>query len=319
MGWLKSLLGKLGVGSDEVKIVSEKKELPKKSIIIKSVTNEETAPVPVKEPLRETFGRLIKSEMNFMFFDPEETKCYVYLLSDNKAHEIDEFPVDDWKKNTLLLKKMNSRLIELDGEKYLCILNVSLTNLGERIAIALLSPSARDDEIKEKKRNAIRLVNKLKPATSLTHKNIENLEKIIEFRKERLGGDIFDLFLESKLLTREEVNKLRGEKDYRPLFSLPLPRKQVVRNVARWLGIDYYDVEISDYNEKTARILPEEMARRLMAILFKEEEKSVKIAMANPFNRESIEEIENLLGKRVVPFISCEEDIRCEMDKIYGK
>ncbi|MCD4785490.1 MAG: hypothetical protein K8T10_16845 [Candidatus Eremiobacteraeota bacterium] len=317
MGWLKSLLGKFGGKSDEVKIVSEKKEISKKSIITKPVIGEEIAPVPIEEPLKEIFGKLIESKVSYIFFDPEETKCYVYLLSDNNANEIDKFPVDEWKKKATLLKEINSKLIELDGNKYICVLNVSLTNLGERIAVALLEPGTPDDEIKEKKRNAIRLVNKLKPATSLTHINIENLEKTIESVKEKADGDIFKLFMESELLKRKEADELKAENGYRSILSLPLPRKQVVLNVAKWLGIEYYDIEISDYDEKTARILPEEMARRLNAIVFEEEEKNVKIVMTNPFNKEHLNEIENKLGKKVIPFMSCEEDIRYEMGKIY--
>lgn len=309
MGWLNDLLGSFSRKPPIVKATSEKKPIPEKP----------PEEVVVDEKLVEIIEQALEKNVTNIFFDPEEEMCFVYSIDDEEVKEIFTMDLDKWQKILAALKPINMKIGVMGDRKFFCGLNVSLTNLGERATLILLQPGSRRDDMKDEKRVMIRAVNKLKPATSLTQKNVANLVSIIESRSEKPGGSIFDLFVQEKLIGREESDRFRLRNDYIALLRSPFPRKQIVKVVAQWLGVGYFDVEMEDYDSRLAKILPEEIARQFKILLVEEDEEKIKAAFGNPFDKNAVKEVENIAGKKVVPYMACEEDIRYELEKVYDK
>ncbi|MCE1246092.1 MAG: hypothetical protein LWY06_05565 [Firmicutes bacterium] len=312
MGWLKNLLGRFKGSEDEVVIVTT----PGK--ILKAVKTYEKA--AVDEKLLPFFTNYLDSGYRFIFFDPEETRCYHYHLKEGDCREISSFSLEEWDKLSSLFREINNKIVTIAEKDYLCIVNFSLTNLGERASILLADSDTEPEILKELKRKAIQTVNTMKPATSLTHDNISNIAAIIENRKENLTGSLHDRFIAAQLGPRDKINLLKESSDYMTLLRLPLARKQVVSNVAAWLGVDYFDVEIDDYDKYSASALPEEKSRAYGALLIKNDDfEEASVAFSNPFSQEAVRDIESILGKRVKTYMACEEDIRYEQEKVYKK
>lgn len=309
MGWLDDLLGSFTRKPPVVKATSEKKPIPEKP----------PEEVVVDEKLVELINLALEKNARNIFFDPEEEKCFVYSIDDEEVNEILTLEPDAWQELLPALKAINMKIGIMGDKKFFCGLNVSLTNLGERVTLILLKPGSRRDDMKDEKKTMIRAVNKLKPATSMTQKNISNLISIIESRSEKPGGSIFELFVQEKLIGREDSERYRLRNDYVSLLRSPFPRKQIVHAVALWLGARYYDAEMEDYDSRLAKILPEDIAKQYNILLVEEDDEKIKAAFGNPFDKNAVKEVEKISGKIVEPYMACEEDIRYELEKVYEK
>ena len=307
MGWLNDLLGSFTRKPPIVKATSERKPIPEKP----------PEEVNIDEKLVKIINQALEKNAKNIFFDPEEEKCFVYSIDDEEVREIFTLELNEWQELLPAFKPVNMKIGIMGDKKFFCGLNVSLTNLGERVTLILLKPGSRRDDMKDEKRTMIRAVNKLKPATSLTQKNIANLLSIVDSRSEKPGGSIFDLFVQEKLIGREESDRYRLRNDYISLIRSPFPRKQIVKVVAQWLGVRYFDVEMEDYDSRLAKILPEEIARQYNILLVEEDEEKIKAAFGNPFDKNAVKEVEKISGKIVTPYMACEEDIRYELEKVY--
>jgi len=321
MRWFKELVNKVMGKEDKVKFIAGTPPVSQKTSKSMSIGKpQKTFDIfSIKEPLLKILKEALDSNMNNLFFDPEETRCYLYYLTESEIREIRDISLEEWNEILPHLRETNNKTISLDGKNFLCGLNIALTNLGERVTIMLLEPEAGQDGLKEEKRMMIRAVNKLKPATAPTHQNVANLVQMIELRKEKPGKDIFDLFLGERIMTEEEIAPMRSKNDYHSLLKQPFPRKQIIQNVALWLGADYFDVEMNDYDITLAGSLPGKKAKELKALIFEGDDESVKVALVNPFDNAAIKEIEEMVNAKVIPFMACEEDIRYELEKIYEK
>jgi len=86
----------------------------------------------------------------------------------------------------------------------------------------------------------------------------------------------------------------------------------------------YFNIPIADLlgktiNEITLQLLPESIARQKNVILFGEEEDgSLSIAMEDPTNLETIEFIEQFIGKKIKPYFATEGDLHKGF-ALYGK
>lgn len=309
MGWLDDLFGSFSKKPSPVKATTEKKPIPEKPL-------EE---VTVEEELAIIINQALEKNARNIFFDPEEEKCFVYSIDDEEVNEILTLELDKWQEILPALKSINMKIGIMGDKKFFFGLNISLTNLGERVTLILLKPGSRRDDMKEEKRTMIRAVNKLKPATSMTRQNIENLISIIDSRSEKPGGSVYELFVQEKLITREESDRYRQRDDYVSLIKSPFPRKQIVNVIAQWLGTRYFDVEMEDYDSRLAKILPEDIARKYNILLIEEDDEKIKAAFGNPFDINAVKEVEEKFSKKVEPFIACEEDIRYELEKVFEK
>ena len=314
MGWFKDLMGKLKGKGSEVKIVTGDASRPG--------GGEKKPAIKVAKLLEGVFKKFLvrrRTPSSCIFFDPEETECFIYELCDKGALEFDKISIRDWGQNLPALKSLNNRLISLDDSTYGCVVSIFLTNLGERSAVLLFEGKIPEGEaLKEEKRKAIRRINRFKPATALTHRNIDHLVQMIKLRREHTSGDIFQMLEEEEVFKPGGIEKFKVGREFKSLLSMPVPRKPLVKTLARWLGAEYVDVELSDIDEKLAMRVPQEQAKTCNALAFKRDGVNIKVAFWNPFDEEAVSKIGESLGEKIIPVMSCEEDIRYELEKLYS-
>jgi hypothetical protein len=264
--------------------------------------------------------KLTESDECCVFFDPEETDCFAYHLTCDEAVELTKFPVAEWVESLPIIKSMHMKNVSLGGARYGCTVIVSFTNLGERAAIRLYRDSLPKAELmRAERKEIIRRINTLKPPTSLTHHNIEHLLQLIESRADAASGDIYDLLLEERVFTERQIDDLRSAGSIKFMLDRPVPRKQIVEVLARWMGAEYVDVELAEVDGDLAKKIPEGTARSLNVLPFAKDGDRVRVAFWNPFDENTRFTVNEYLGDRIIPVMSCEEDIRYELEKIYAR
>jgi hypothetical protein len=253
-----------------------------------------------------------------LLFDPQETNCYVFKLSEYDAFDLDVFDLSAWPGVQEKIKHLFNKCISIDDKRYACIVSLAFTNLGERAIIKLFADDFPSQEnLKEEKRKVIRLVNRLKPATALTMENIVHLLDLLEKNKDKTVTELLECFKEDGTLEEEEFTNIKDIDNLRQLIGQPLARKKIVKAIAHLLKAEYIDVELTDVSEEVARKIPENIARKYLVVAFEEDEDKVKVALWNPFDEQVVEQVEKVLQKKIIPHMSCEEDIRYEIEKIY--
>lgn len=322
MSWFKNLIGRLTGKKVKVQVVETSSTLQSKLYKKPAEEQAELPTATLSSLLKEIFEKYVKRNKykdSCLFFDPEEEECFVYQLKEEKAEQIMTIDLQRWTEILRDLKKINKKLFKLDGKKFGCSVSIFLTNLGERAAVVLFPekfPPA--DEQKELRRNAIRRVNKLKPSTALTHKNQEHLAELIAQLEDKNLEDLYRGLLEEEIITQKQMKEVREAGDnVEKLLSLPVPRKQMVKTIAQWLGVDYVDVELIKIDKELAEIIPENVATEVGSLAFQRDGDKIKVAFWNPLDKKKVKKIEESLNTEIIPVMSCEEDIRYELEKIF--
>lgn len=114
----------------------------------------------------------------------------------------------------------------------------------------------------------------------------KKLEKIATFAKES-GMNLFDALIEKDVASDENLGIL----------------------IADYLKIPYVVLSKISIPEETFHIVPEKFARRQKMIAFARDQSGIKIAMADPTNREALELISKKTGQKVIPYFATERDI----------
>ena len=317
MGWFSDIFDKITGKKVQVKVASGNKSPLLKSK--RSKIEETPDEIQVDKELESLIEDFMEPDFLNIFFDPEEEHCYIYLIDEAEAIEKKRITREEWTIINPQIKKINQKIAVVKGKKFLAAFNMSLTNLGERITLILLKPQAGREALKSEKRNMIKAVNRLKPATALTHKNIESLIDTIKSCPGKPAEDIFKLFVKDEMLTKYQAEMLRKTNDFITLLKSPFPRKMIVQNVSKWLGVSYFDVEINEYDKRFAKRFPEEILKKLNVLIYEGDEEKVKAAFGNPFDIKKVKQIEEITGKKVEVNMACDEDIRYELEKIYQK
>jgi hypothetical protein len=255
---------------------------------------------------------------SFLLFDPQEKKCYVSILSEDDIIELDVTDLSSWNDILKLIKNLYNKVVYIGENKYSCIVSMAFTNLGERGIVKLFAGDLPcEEDLKEEKRKIIKMVNCRKPATALTRENIEHLLSLLEENGQRTVPELLEHLKEDGNLEEEEFEKIKNISEFKHLLSQPLARKKIVKAVARMLQVEYIDVELIKIDEAFAKQIPVDIAKNLLVVAFEEEGDKVKTAFWNPFDKQAVEQVENVLQKKIIPYMSCEEDLRYEIEKIY--
>ena len=114
----------------------------------------------------------------------------------------------------------------------------------------------------------------------------KKLEKIASFAKDS-GTNLFDALIEKDVASDENLGIL----------------------IADYLKIPYVVLSKISIPEEAFHIVPEKFARRQKMIAFARDENGIKIAMADPTNREALELISKKTGQKVIPYFATERDI----------
>ena len=315
MDWFKSLFDKFAGTTEEVHIVS---------------TGRKYEPEIKEEPLfqftpsvKMSFESFLEKgdiSSDILMFDPEEKNVYSYRLTEEKAEVLQAIPIDEWKEMLSTLKTMNRKKVDISDESYLLFLSISFTDLGERISIIIFKSLEFDDaKLNKQKLAAVKRIRDLKPPTALNRGHIENIYKMLETAPQKDSKELFQIIEELDFIPSEKLEKLKHNCDVQETIAYPVPRKLMTRALAKWLGFEYFDVELTDIDEKIAKRLPEEVAKPIRAVPVAEREGKIMVAFWNPFDTESIRKVKEHLGDNIVPVMGCEEEIRSKVRGIHKK
>ncbi|MDE4541668.1 ATPase, T2SS/T4P/T4SS family [Thermoanaerobacterium sp. R66] len=140
--------------------------------------------------------------------------------------------------------------------------------------------------------------------------------------KKKLG----DLLVEVGLLDENQLNnaikiqKKTGEKLGKILVKEGyLTEEQIIEALEFQLGIPHIDMKKVFIDANVAKLIPESMAKRHVAIPIKKENDSIFVAMADPLNIFAIDDIKLVTKLDVKPLIASEDGILKAIDRVFGK
>lgn len=261
-----------------------------------------------------------------LFLDPEEDDVFMYHLTEAGLIEKGAKKRSSYPEISEDLKKISGKNLKVEEKTLKAHIFSSLTDQGERLAIQLFDNSASEEEIKETKKENIRLINRFKPAASLTRKNREHLFEIWQKYHTITEGNFCDFLLSEGLISevklkdvknRENLENEPAEKEL--ILNGVYPRKQFTKAFADWLKVSFVDPEEIKPSGSIVKILSEEKLRSLKVLPFKVEEAEVWAALLDPLDKAKIKELKNLLGRKVIPFMAPEEDMRVVIEDIFRK
>lgn len=87
---------------------------------------------------------------------------------------------------------------------------------------------------------------------------------------------------------------------------------------AEKLRIPYVDISEYSIDAETAKIIPENIARRFRLICISQTENQCTLAMADPVDIFAIDEVKMATGREVIPLLSAADDIEKAIESAYG-
>jgi MSHA biogenesis protein MshE len=141
-------------------------------------------------------------------------------------------------------------------------------------------------------------------------------------RKIRLG----DLLVEKGLITEDQLQHALGEqkKFGRKLGGTLIELGMIDENsllelLAEQLNIPLIDINNYNYDNETAKLLPEMIARRYRALVLEDRERDYLVAMADPTDIYALDEIQSRLNKPVSQAIVRESALLENFDLVYRR
>ncbi len=112
--------------------------------------------------------------------------------------------------------------------------------------------------------------------------------------------------LSHALEVREKTGTFLGE----ALVALGyVPSSTLGRYLQLTMGFPYVELSEIQVDLDLARRIPEKTARQNLALPFEERDDEVLVAMADPLNLATVDEISGIMGRRVVPFLAFSADL----------
>jgi MSHA biogenesis protein MshE len=141
-------------------------------------------------------------------------------------------------------------------------------------------------------------------------------------KRVRLG----DILLEKKLISEEklaealEEQRLTGRKLGRVLVDIgAIAEVDLHRCLAEYLDIPYIDLAHLSLDPKIVSLLPETHARRYRALVIKEDNYGLLVAMADPTDIFAFDELGRLLGKTIRLALASEAALLRTIDIVYRR
>ena len=134
-----------------------------------------------------------------------------------------------------------------------------------------------------------------------------------------------ELLLERKVLSRDvlEVVLDRESRESTPMSALLVQEgivgeKDIIAAIAQQVDVPFVDLAVQPVRPDLEALLAEGVARRLHAIVVDKDQHGYLVAMENPGDTESIDELEQLLEDDVNACIAVRSEIVEHLDRMYG-
>lgn len=140
-------------------------------------------------------------------------------------------------------------------------------------------------------------------------------------QKERLG----DILLSAGIITEDELDegiehqKETGQKLGKALVDLGvIDGVELAAALSTQLSIPYVRVEDYDLTRDLVSTIPKDVAQNRKILPIEENEERLVVAVADPLDIASMDEIKMMVGKDIEPVIAVEEEIDEVLNEIYG-
>lgn len=252
--------------------------------------------------------------------DPEEEDTRWFAVFGDHLEELGQTPVAGHKAMIAGLTECESGAVTFGDKRFRLEVFVSFNEFGDRFSLQFFEEGRYDyDEAIERRRLNVRLVNKLKPATSLTARNEVDIARVVD-ANERTPS-FTSILVKLDLLEAAKLEAVPEGPDYtlRVLKNSVFPRKMAAEALAQYLGAEYLDVENVDFSRKVARSLDEAWELEKQVVPFAKDGGVLKVAMMDPTDQATMDAIAEKTGLKVVPYCSAAQDILVMVTKAHKK
>lgn len=135
-----------------------------------------------------------------------------------------------------------------------------------------------------------------------------------------------ELLLREKIITYEqleEVNAIQRQTGQATFYILIdhkfAKEKDVLRILAKSLGMDYLDNLSFNTSPDAIRVFPENLARKYRMTPLKVDEGTLTLATSNPFNLNAVEDIGMILGINIQTILAPKVEIDSTIERLYSK
>ncbi len=253
-----------------------------------------------------------------LLIDPEDEETRIFAFYDDRIAEIARQPLAGHQELLASLDTCRDGAFASNSRRWRIENFRSLSDFGDRMVVNFFEEGVLgDEEIYNRRKENIRLVNRLKPATSLSRKNVLDLLALL--RRTPKEKPFTEVLLEDQLITMAQYDRVKDSPDVLEsvLTDYVFPRKAAASALARYLGADYIDVEAVDLDKRAARRLDKEWALKNQAVPFSEDKERIQVAFMDPTDTALQEEIARLTERRVMPYCSAAQDIMVMIHKAH--
>ncbi len=135
-----------------------------------------------------------------------------------------------------------------------------------------------------------------------------------------------ELLLREKIITYEQleevnaIQKQTGQATFYILIDHKFAKeKDVLRILAKSLGMDYLDNLSFNTSPDAIRVFPENLARKYRMTPLKVDEGTLTLATSNPFNLNAVEDIGMILGINIQTILAPKVEIDSTIERLYSK
>ncbi|MCX7870891.1 MAG: type IV-A pilus assembly ATPase PilB [bacterium] len=142
---------------------------------------------------------------------------------------------------------------------------------------------------------------------------------------QKIKKDLPDLLIKKEFLTKRQLEKAlqKAEEEGKELDKVLvelgyLTEKEIYQVLAEELGFDFIDLSTLEINHELTKFLPDNLARRYNVVPVKIEGDKLYIAMVDPLDVNTVDDILLMTGLQVETMMATESDIKKYINKLYG-
>ncbi|MBQ7568707.1 hypothetical protein IJT17_07885 [bacterium] len=271
-------------------------------------------------PLRDELPNFVQARLDDLLLEgcwslllvPEEEITRWFVIFPDKLKELGRTPVvqhDDYMQR---FAELTGGAVSLeDGQRFRIENFRSFNEFGDRYALQFFKEGAFScDEAILRRRDNIRLINRLKPADTVTVKNEEDIARVI--LANGIGKDYLDHLCSDGLLDKDKRAALGDDSSevLAVMHSINIPRKMAAIALADCLKVEYLEVGGVYFDKGITHLFGREWKRlRQVFPYIVDDEGRLLVAMADPSDKETIAELERISGHKAMVYCSAARDI----------
>ncbi len=242
---------------------------------------------------------------------PEEDVTRWFAIFSDHLEEMGRTPVADQEQYMLELNSLTSGAVTLDdGLRFRIEDFRSFNEFGDRYALQFFQEGAFNcDESIKRRRDNIRLINKLKPADTVTIKNEDDLARVVVTNK--IASAYLDHLQKDHLLAAERRLAIRSDESefLEVIRSLNIPRKMAAIALADCLHVEYIEIGDVYFDKNVTHLVSMRWKQEHQVFPYKIENDQIFMAMADPSDKDTVDELEKVSKCQAIIYCSAARDI----------